>query len=195
MSTPENPEITLLLKAWADGDEVAHERLIPIIYNELHLIASRVRYRAGVGRRGVQDTLQTTGLVHEAWLRFAGINTVDWQGRSHFFAVAAQLMRRILVDRSRARLAAKRGGPEAQSIRVDPDDVAAPNTASAREVVALDDALAALTQFDPRRARIVELRIFAGLSVAETAEMTGLSQASVLRDWKVAKAWLMRELS
>jgi RNA polymerase sigma factor (TIGR02999 family) len=183
-------KITALLKAWAGGDLAAHEQLVPLVYRELHRLAQYYRRNAGAG-----DTLQTTALVHEAYLRLVDINDIDWRGRSHFFAVSAQLMRRILVDAARAHAAAKRGGPHNTIDWLDLDGLPAPDSYRAGELVALDDALTSLTQLDPRRATVVELRVFGGLSVDETAQALELSPQSVMRDWKVAKAWLLRELT
>ncbi|HLJ49319.1 MAG TPA: sigma-70 family RNA polymerase sigma factor [Bryobacteraceae bacterium] len=192
MQSAESGKITGLLKAWVNGDAAAHEQLIPLVYKELRQLARRYRRKAGAG-----DTLQTTALVHEAYLRLVDIDNVDWHNRVHFFAVSAQLMRRILVDSARARGAAKRGGKAAP---VDPaffelSQIPAPNSQRASELIALDDALTALAQLDQRRARVIELRVFGGLSVDETAEVLSLSPQSVMRDWKLAKAWLLRELS
>ena len=181
-------EITALLKAWSGGDTTAQERLIPLVYKELRHLAKRYRRRSGAG-----DTLQTTALVNEAYLRLAGIHNVDWRDRIHFFAVSAQVIRRILVDATRARGAIKRGG-EAQWIEsLDPDKVA--GSYRADDLIALDGALTRLAELDPRRARVVELRVFGGLTMEETAEILDLSPQSVRRDWKLAKAWLLRELS
>jgi RNA polymerase sigma factor (TIGR02999 family) len=189
MQSGEPGRITDLLKAWVGGEAAAQDRLIPLVYAELRRLARRYRRRAGAG-----NTLQTTALVHEAYLRLVDIHNVDWCDRVHFFAVSSQLMRRILVDSARARAAAKRGGP-AGPVHLSLDQIAAPGSQRTAELIALDDALTNLAQLDPRRARIIELRVFAGLTVEETAEVFGLSPQSVMRDWKVAKAWLLRELS
>jgi RNA polymerase sigma factor (TIGR02999 family) len=182
-------DITLLLKAWSDGDSAAQERLITLVYKELRQLARRYRRKSGAG-----DTLQTTALVNEAFLRLVGIQNVDWHDRVHFFAVAAQIMRRILVDSARSRGAIKRG--RAQWVEVlDPDGVPAPNSYRTAELIALDDALTSLAQLDARRARVIELRVFGGLTMEEAADVLGLSPQSVRRDWKLAKAWLLRELS
>jgi RNA polymerase sigma factor (TIGR02999 family) len=183
-------KITSLLKAWGGGSAQAQEQLIPLVYQELRSLARRYTRRTGA-----RHTLQTTALVHEAYLRLVDIENVDWHDRVHFFAVAAQLMRRIVVDAARARGAAKRGGQARVLDHLDLDELPSPNVENAAEVIALDDALTRLAQFDPRRARIVELRVFSGLTVEETAEAVSLSPQSVLRDWKLAKAWLRRELS
>jgi RNA polymerase sigma factor (TIGR02999 family) len=190
MEPSEPGKITALLKAWVSGDTAAREQLIPLVYSELHRLARYYRRRTPAGH-----TLQTTALVHEAYLRLVDINSVDWQDRAHFFAVSAQLMRRILVDAARARGAAKRGGPQNIIGSLELDGIPSPDSHRAGELVALDDALTGLTQLDPRRGQIVELRIFAGLTVDETAQTLQLSPQSVMRDWKLAKAWLLRELS
>lgn len=183
-------DITLLLKAWSDGDAAAQERLIALVYKELRQLARRHRRKSGVG-----ETLQTTALVNEAFLRLAGIHNVDWRDRAHFFAVAAQVMRRILVDSARSHGAVKRGGKTQRVQTLDPDAVPAPDSHRAAELVALDDALTRLARLDARRARVIELRIFGGLTMEESAEVLGLSTQSVRRDWRLAKAWLLRELS
>ena len=183
-------DITRLLKAWSAGDSVARDQLIPLVYTELCHLARRYRYKSGAG-----DTLQTTALVHEAYLRLVDIDDVDWRDRVHFFAVSAQLMRRILVDAARGRGAIKRGGGAKQLNDFNPDEVPAPDSERAAELVALDDALTSLEQLDRRRAHVIELRVFGGLTMEEAGEVLGLSPQSVLRDWKLAKAWLLRELS
>jgi len=179
-------DITRLLKAWGSGDEVALVQLTPAVYAELHRIA-----RHYMRRECRDNTLQATALVNEAYLRLVDAANVNWQDRAHFFAIASQMMRRILVDAARARIAAKRGG---QAERVNLDNL--PELGSAREhdLVALEDALTTLTRIDPRKVKVVELRFFGGLSVDETAEVLKISPQSVLRDWKLAKAWLQREL-
>lgn len=190
-STAEPSDVTALLKAWRGGDESALERLTPLVYDHLRAQARRyVRYE----RQGL--TLQGTALVHEAFLRLVEGQAVDWRDRSHFYAVASQVMRRILVDAARARAAAKRGGGPAGAVRADVDVevISARGDRTADDIRALDDALDALARIDPRRARVVELRYFGGLSVEETAEVLRISQKSVMRDWRTARAWLMREL-
>ena len=179
--------ITELLKAWGGGDGGALERLTPIVYNELHRIARRSMQREQPG-----NTLQTTALVNEAWLRLVDGTRVDWRDRAHFFAVSAQVMRRILVDSARARQADKRGGG---LLRFDLKESIDAAPAQDRELVALDDALEALAQFDARKAKVVEMRFFGGLSVEETAAVLRMSAQSVMRDWKLARAWLMREMA
>lgn len=180
-------ETTQLLRAWAGGDEKALEALVPRVYRELRRVAGRC-----LQGEGSAPTMQATELVHEAYLRLADASHLDWQHRNHFFAVSATLMRRILVDRARRRLAAKRGQ------KVEGIDIArAVDLAAQRpaEIVALDDALNTLERVAPRKARIVELRFFAGLEVNETAQVLGVSPDTVLRDWRLAKAWLLKEIS
>ena len=191
MHPAEPGKITGLLKAWVGGDLTARDHLVPMIYNELHRLAGFYRCKAGAG-----DTLRTTALVHEAYLRLVDIEGVNYQDRAHFFSVAAQLMRRILIDTARARGAVKRGGP-ALPEPLDLNQLPSPDSERAVELKIrfLDDALTALAELDPRRSRTVELRVFGGLTIEETAEVLGLSAQSVMRDWKVAKAWLLRELS
>jgi RNA polymerase sigma factor (TIGR02999 family) len=187
MDQPSSPEVTDLLRAWASGDQAALDCLAPQVYAELHRLAG------GYMRNERPDnTLQATALVNEAYLRLIDVKGVDWKDRAHFFAVSAQMMRRILVDRARARVAAKRGGPLP---RVNLDEIPDVSVRNDREIVALDSALDELTKLDPRKARVIEMRFFGGLSVEETAEVLKISPQSVLRDWKLAKAWLVREIS
>jgi RNA polymerase sigma factor (TIGR02999 family) len=186
-------QITVLLKAWSGGDERALDRLIPLVYPELRRMARRYVRRGPAGQ-----TLETTAVVHEAYLHLVKAPDTNWQDRAHFFAVAATVMRRILVDRARARASLKRGGQAqraAHSTDVNFDRIPDLTSDRAADLVALDDALSAFSQLEPRRARVVELRFFGGLSVEETAEVLGISAPSVMRDWKLAKAWLVRELS
>ena len=180
-------ETTLLLRAWAGGDRQALEKLTPHVYRTLRRIAGRYMRDEREGH-----TLQATALVHEAFLELVDITNVDWQHRAHFFAISAQIMRNILLDRARRRLAAKRGG---SAERLNLDELPDLGFTRARELIALDDALNALAQLDSRKARVVEMRFFGGLSVEETAQVLKISAPSVLRDWKLARAWLMRELS
>jgi len=187
--SPPSAKITTLLRAWSDGDAGAKEELIPLVYQELKRIASSYRRRAGAGQ-----TLQTTALVNEAYLRLVDIPEVDWKDRVHFFALSAQLMRRILVDVARARKAKKRGGDAPAARHLDLDLLPAPTSERAAELIALDDALTLLGTVDANRCAIVELRVFGGLTVEETAEALGHSSQKVMRDWKLAKAWLLREL-
>jgi RNA polymerase sigma factor (TIGR02999 family) len=178
-------DITELLLEWSGGNPDALQRLTPLVYGELHRLAHH--YLAGE-RTG--HTLQSTALVNEAYLRLVQTNRVQWQNRAHFFAVSAQLMRRILVDFARSRQYAKRGG---KAPMVPLDDVAVASEDCA-ELVALDDALRALAAIDARKAHMVELRFFGGLSVEETAEVLKVSEETVARDWRLAKVWLRREL-
>lgn len=180
-------ETTQLLRAWADGDQQALDALVPRVYRELRRLAGRCLKDESPDR-----TLQATDLVHEAYLRLADASQLNWQHRSHFFAVSATLMRRILVDRARRRAALKRGGRGAQIDIERAPDISVTRSA---ELVALDDALNVLATADPRKARIVELRFFGGLEVKETAEIIGVSPETVMRDWKLARAWLLKELS
>jgi RNA polymerase sigma-70 factor, ECF subfamily len=187
MEQPDTAEITHLLRAWASGDQVALDRLAPLVYKELRRIA-----RAHMRREHPGNTLQTTALVNEAFLRLVeGVN-VDWRDRVHFFALSAQMMRRILVDAARARLREKRAG-FARHVNLDEEIDATP--ARATSLVRLDDALDELAAFDPRKARVVELRYFGGLSVEDTAEALKISPQTVMRDWKLAKAWLTKALN
>ena len=187
MTTPAPKEVTQLLLAWSEGDQASLEKLIPLVYAELHRLAKRY-----MGRERAGHTLQTTALVNEAWLRLVDAQQVRWQNRAHFFAVSAQLMRRILVSAARARQAHKRGG-EAQPVALDEALTIAAERAA--ELVALDDALTALQALDPRRSQVVELRYFGGLSVEETAEVLQVSPETVMREWKRAKAWLYSALN
>jgi len=186
MSAADCSETTQLLRAWASGDRGALDRLTPRVYDELRRIAGHFMQHERPGR-----TIQATALVHEAYLKLIDITNVDWQHRAHFFAVAAQILRRILLDQARRRVAAKRGGGRP---RVDLDQVADIGSGRARELIALDDALNALATVDPRKAQVIELRFFAGLSVEETAEVLKVSSDTVMRDWKLARAWLLAEL-
>jgi RNA polymerase sigma factor (TIGR02999 family) len=187
MSKGQPSETTQLLRAWAGGDPNALERLTPRVYLELRRIAGRWMQKEGPGQ-----TLQPTALVHEAYQRLVDLKHADWQDRVHFFAVSAQIMRRILLDAARKRLAAKRGG---RLPRINLDEIPDVPSRSATEMIALDDALNALAEIQPRKARIVELRFFAGLNVEETAAALKISPGTVMRDWKLARAWLLAELS
>lgn len=184
-------KVTALLKAWVGGDADAQSELIPLVYNELHRLARYYRRKDSSGHY----TIQTTALVHEAYLRLLKIDNVDWNDRAHFFAVASQLMRRILVDMVRAGGAIKRGGREQRVTDIALDDIPAPGSDRAVALLAVDDALNRLTEIDPRRARVVELRVFGGLTHEEIAEILRISQQSVMRDWRLAKAWMLRELT
>jgi RNA polymerase sigma factor (TIGR02999 family) len=180
-------EITQLLVAWNQGDQAALEALSPLINQELHRLAKRYMAEEQQGH-----LLQPTALVNEAWLRLIDWRNVEWQNRAHFFGLAAQIMRRILVDFARAQQSEKRGGEE---IRVSLSEAANVAQEKSAGLVALDDALLALEQLDPRQARVVELRYFAGLSLEETAEALHVSVGTVRRDWSLARAWLFRELN
>jgi len=184
---PSAGDVTALLKRWSAGDAAAFERLVPLVHAELRRLAHRE-----MGRERAGHTLQTTALVNEAYLRLVDSSRVRWQDRAHFFAMSAQLMRRILVDHARARRARKRGGG-ARQVELDEALVVSPERGS--DLVALDDALQALAFVDARKAQVVELRYFGGLSANESAEALGVSPETVLRDWRLAKAWLLRELS
>jgi RNA polymerase sigma factor (TIGR02999 family) len=184
---PSSNDVTRLLVDWRNGDEEALDRLIPLVYDELRRMAGRYMR----GERG-DHTLQTSALVNEAYLRLADHKNIEWQNRAHFFGVAAQAMRRVLVDYARTRNVQKRGGGAARVAFDDAVDVAEERAA---ELVALDDALRALAAFDERKARVVELRYFGGLTAEEAAEVLGVSLATVERDWTAARAWLIRELS
>ena len=181
-------QVTELLRSWARGDQSALDRLVPLVHDELHRLAHRCMRREQAGH-----TLQTTALVDEAYLRLVDADNVRWEDRTHFFAIAATVMRRILVDFARARRARKR---EAILLKAPVDlerlQVAAPQPDA--DIVALDDALQSLAVFDARGARVVELRYFGGLSIEETAEVLGVSPKTVKRDWAAARAWLMGEL-
>jgi RNA polymerase sigma factor (TIGR02999 family) len=187
MVETDSREITQLLLAWNGGDEHALDRLIPLVHEELHRLAHR--YMAGE-RAG--HPLQTTALVNEAYLRLIDSSRVKWQNRAHFFAVSAQLMRRILVDFARARTKLKRGG---DVTHVPLDEALVMSQEPGADLVALDDALQALASFDERKSKVVELRYFGGLSVDETAEVLDVSAITVMRDWNLAKVWLLRELA
>ncbi len=186
MTQPTSQEITELLLAWGHGDETALERLMPMVYDELRRLAHR--YLAGE-RPG--HTLQTTALVNEAYLRLIDSSRVRWQNRAHFFAVSAQLMRRILVDFARSRHKLKRGG---DAVQVSFDEAAVISREPSADLIALDESLKALASFDERKSKVVELRFFGGLSVEETAEVLQVSPDTVMRDWSLAKVWLLREL-
>lgn len=187
MTPSTSHDVTALLRAWSEGDVGARDRLMPIVYNEL-----RRRAAAYLRRERRTHTLQPTALVHEAYLRLVDQDRAAWQNRAHFLAVASQMMRRILVDRARARHMAKRSGRWAR-VTLDDDLVAGPNVDL--DVIDLDDALSRLAAFDLRKSRIAELRFFGGLSLQETGHALGLSVATVERDWRAARAWLFKELS
>jgi RNA polymerase sigma factor (TIGR02999 family) len=182
-----NANLTQLLELWSQGDRLALEQLMPLVYNELHRLAQR--YMAGE-RPG--HTLQATALVNEAYLRLAGSANTNWESRTQFFGVCAQVMRHILVDWARTRKAAKRGGKVAL---LELDDALAATAQPGTDLVAIDDALKALAEIDPRKSRVVELRFFGGMNTEETAKVLNVSVETVQRDWKFARSWLRRELS
>jgi RNA polymerase sigma factor (TIGR02999 family) len=186
-NAPEHDEITRLLQAWGDGDPAAFDQVMPLVYDELHRIAAR--YLAGE-RAAV--SYQATALVNELCVRLLGWGGIHWKNRAHFFGVSAQMMRRVLVDIARKRRAERRGGPNSQQVRLDEVDV--PVSEPDRDLLAIDDALEALAVEDPRKARVVELRFFGGLSVDEAAEALGISPRTVDKEWAFARAWLYRLL-
>lgn len=185
MTTSAPSDFTQLLVAWGQGEKGALDKLIPLVYQELRRTAHRQL-------RGERQEMQTTSLVHEAYLRLLDSSQVRWQNRNHFYAVSCTLMRRVLVDLARSRRAQKRGG-DVVRVPIDEGLDAAPQRS--QDLVALDDALEVLARVDPRKAKVVELRFFGGLSVEETAEVLEVSADTVMRDWRLAKAWLLRELS
>jgi RNA polymerase sigma factor (TIGR02999 family) len=178
--------VTELLLAWGKGDEAALERLVPIVHDELRRIARRCMAGERAGH-----SLQATALVNEAYLRLIDVQHVNWQNRAHFLAMSARLMRRILVDYARSKRYQKRGG---EAVKVTFDEGLPVAAEPGQDLVALDDALEALAKVDERKSRVVELRFFGGLSVEETASVLKVSPETVMRDWKLAKVWLMREL-
>ena len=187
MAESTTADTTQLLRAWGKGDEHALRLLTPRVYRELRKVASRLLQGEKPGY-----SLQSADLVHEAFVRLVTGAGVEWQDRAHFFAVAAGLMRRILLDRARRKVADKRGGG---ALRVELGDTLDLGNSKARDLIALDEALDALAQVDPRKARIVELRFFGGLSVKETAEVVRVSGDTVMRDWQFARAWLKKEIA
>ena len=187
MSKPSVQDVTQLLQAWSDGNQDALAELTPLIYAELHRLARRYMAQERPGH-----LLQTTALVNEAWIRLIDWQKSEWQNRAHFFGVAASLMRKILVTEARRRRRLKRGGEGLQVSLSEADLVA---HGKPLDLVALDDALNALAEFDERKSRIVELRFFGGLSVAETAEALRISERTVAREWELARSWLYRQLS
>ena len=180
------PEVTALLRQWRSGDQEALSKLTPLVYDELHRLAHQY-----ISRERPGHTLQTTALVNEAYLRLVGQKDVNWEGRSHFFAVSAQVMRHILVDYARQHTSAKRGGG-IQKVELDGEATVTPERAT--ELVALDEAMQALNKLHPRRTRVVELRYFGGLNNQEVSEVLGVSETTIERDWRFAKAWLYREM-
>ncbi len=191
MNTPP-ADVTSLLKAWRSGDQQALDRLTPLVYDHLRRLGRQLVRKERAG-----DRKEATSLVHEAFARLVDARTIDWHDRAHFLAVSATIMRRVLVDAARARTSTKRGGGMQ---RVEPtsavnlDTLPGANTNRAVEMCALDDALSALAKREPRRAQVIELRYFGGLTVEETADTLGVSPQTVMRDWKLARAWLAVEL-
>ena len=188
MPDPPQHEVTQLLREWSQGDATALDRLIPFVYDELRRQAANYMRRERPGQ-----SLQTTALVHEAYLRLVDQRAVEWQNRNHFFAIAAHLMRRILVDHARQHQAVKRGGAELKLLPL--DDAEAAFDGEEIDLVALDEALERLALLDEQQSRVVELRFFSGLSVEETAEVLSVSARTVKREWRSAKAWLRGELA
>ena len=182
-----SPDVTQLLLAWSDGDREALERLTPLVYRELKKIAESYLRRERAGH-----SLQPTALAHEAYLKLIDQQNVRWQNRAHFYGIAAQAMRRILVDHARARLTEKRGCGDAV---VSLDEAVDVSDERADQLVALDDALKRFAHLDPQKSRVVELRYFGGMTLEETAEVLEISRATVIREWRMAKAWLYGELS
>jgi RNA polymerase sigma factor (TIGR02999 family) len=187
MELSSQTEVTQLLLDWTEGNKAALDKLMPLVYDELRRLA---RYYLGRERAG--HTLETTALVNEAYLRLIDQRSVRWQSRAHFFGIASQLMRRILVDYARSRRYLKRGGGANQ---VSLDEAMIVSKGRAADVVALDDALTALAEIDRRKSQVVEMRFFGGLSIEETAEVLRVSPGTVMRDWTMAKAWLHREIT
>ena len=180
-------EVTQLLEAWSDGDRTALDKLMPLVHEELRQLAHRYMSRERPGH-----TLQTTALVNEAYVRLVNRQNIHWENRAHFFAIAAQLMRHILVDHARSHSSAKRGGG---ALKIELDEALIFSPERAAELLRLDDALKQLAEIDPQQGRIVELRFFGGLTIEESAKVLGLSSATIKREWSTAKAWLYHELS
>jgi RNA polymerase sigma factor (TIGR02999 family) len=187
MSSPSSHDVTQLLRAWSGGDQQALEKLTPLVYEELHR-----RARQYVSRERPGHTIQTTALINEVYLRLVDFRGFSWQDRAHFLAVCARMMRRILTDFARARHYQKRGG-DAQQVSFDEQLLVSAEPSA--DLVALDDALTSLASVDQRKSQVVELRFFGGLSVQETAEVLKVSEETVKRDWRLAKLWLLREMS
>ena len=183
MEKPSPQEVSVLLHAWRGGDKAALDRLVPLVYGELRRLAHRYMVREQAGH-----SLQTTALIHEAYIRLVDLSRIEWQDRAHFFAIASRFMHRILVDRARSRSYLKRGG-DAKAVL--PDEAAVMLPQPNLDIVRLDDALNALADFDPRKAKAVELRFFGSLTEHETAEVLEISRETVKRDWRVAKMWLL----
>jgi RNA polymerase sigma factor (TIGR02999 family) len=186
LEEPSQVEITQLLRAWGNGDARALDRLAPVVYDQLRHMARRY-----MRRENQDNSFQATALVHEAYLKLVDAKVAQWQDRAHFFAISARMMRRILVDAARAKEAEKRGG---RAIRVEINESIDGTPLENHQILRLDDAMDALAKFDERKAKVVELRFFGGLSVEETAEVLKISGQSVLRDWKLARSWLAREM-
>jgi len=184
--TPASLQVTQLLNNWSNGDQAARDQLMTLVYEELHWLAHQYMKRERPGH-----TLQTSALVNEAFVKLVDQRDVHWQNRAHFFGIAAQLMRRILVDHARSRQSAKRGGGRPVPL----DEALTVSNERSTQVLALDEALNGLAVVDERKTRIVELRFFAGLSIEETAGVLAVSPGTVMRDWTLAKAWLRREMS
>jgi len=187
MAQPSSHEMTQLLRAWNAGDKQALEHLMPLMYEELHRLAARC-----MAEEQEWHVLQTTALVHEVYIRLVDVDNVDWRDRAHFFALSARLMRRILIDLARSRHYQKRGGHAAH---LHLEEALTVSIETAPDILAVDDALQALAAVDSRKSQIVELRFFGGLTVEETADVLQISPETILRDWRLAKAWLIRELS
>ena len=187
MTATSSHEITRLLIAWSDGDQTAMDKLVPLVYGELRRLARRYMHREAPGH-----LLQTTALVNEAYIRLIDANQVRWQNRAHFFAISARVMRRILVDFARRSRQLKRGG---KVNKVSLAETVVASEGQAADLLAVDDALTALTALDPRQSQVVELRFFGGLKDNEIAEVLKVSHGTVRRDWRLARAWLHRELS
>jgi RNA polymerase sigma-70 factor (ECF subfamily) len=179
-------QVTALLRQWRAGDHSALERLTPLVYVELHRRAHNYMKNERPGH-----TLQTTALANEAWMRLVDVSAVDWKDRAHFFAIAAQMMRRILLDRARARHRDKRGGG---AVRVELEAIPDMSSMRDRELVAIDDALEALARLDPRKAKVVELRFFGGLEMQEIGEVLGISEVTARRDWSMARSYVLKEM-
>jgi RNA polymerase sigma factor (TIGR02999 family) len=186
MTTPAPEEVSQLLREWSNGDQAALDKVMPIIYQELHRLAHHYMRKERAGH-----TLQTTALVNEAYMRLADYKKMRWQGRAHFFAVAAQVMRRILVEQARSRKLVKRGGG-IPTVSLEEAAIVFPGRSA--EVIAIDEALTDLESWDPRKSKIVELRFFGGLSIEETAEVLKVSVTTVQREWRSAKAWLYQAI-
>ena len=180
-------EVSLLLRAWRGGDQLALEKLMPLVYDELRRLAHRYMVREKAGH-----TLQTTALVNEAYIRLVDLKRIEWQDRAHFFAISARFMRRILVDFARSRGYQKRGG-DAKQVSLDESVFVSPEPG--RELIGIEEALSALAEFDERKAKVVELRFFGGITEEETAEVLHVSRETVKRDWRLARNWLLCALT